>query len=158
MKFLKVLFYTVPFVITVIVVFAFSKKNDIIDLPKYEKPQVETVDQTPKYVEDFLLSNSKLMDIGKFEKIKIQKDNKIFSYKELNETKQKLIQILIYKQLLSKTDEFIKSNNIKIENFQNLIDFYSKIENNVANSKNFIYKLHGSSLHPLDKDFLETLK
>ena len=158
MKFLKIFAYTVPFVITVVVVFAFSKKNEIVDSTKDKKSKTETIDQTPKYVEDFLLSNSKLIDTGKFEKIKIQKDNKTFFYKELNETKQKLIEILIYKQLLSKTDEFIKSNSIKIENFQNLKDFYSKIENNVANGKNFIYKLYGSSLHPLDKDFLETLK
>lgn len=127
-------------------------------MPVVQEIKSTTNETNEKYIDEFIDNNNQILTKERFQKIKIQKDKKTYSFNELAETKQKIIEILLYKQMMTKTEEFIKSNNIKIENHKNLDNFYKKIESDVANNKNALYKLYGASLHPLDKDFLDTLK
>lgn len=155
---LKFAAYLLPFLLTgLFVYYVVENKQTSPSLPKPVAEKTE-VDKITDYINEFVENSSATVAPEQFLKIKIQNNKKIFNFAELNETKQNILKILIYKQVLNKTDEFIKSNGIRIENFETLKDFYKKIENNIVTSKQNIYKIHGSTIHALDKDLLESLK
>lgn len=157
MKILKSIGYCLPFILGGLAIF-FTKEKPI---EKYEETIVISkliADKTAEYVENFIKDSNVVISDEKFSKIKLQKNEKIFKFTELSETKQNILKIMIYKQMLVKTDAFIKDNNIKTEKHNDLQKFQNKLELSIANSRNNIYKIYGTAIHPLDKDFLESLK
>ena len=157
MRILKFIGYCLPFLLGALAV-SFIRVNKHL---KQQEPAVivdsKIQDLTPEYVENFIRDANFAISDAQFAKIKLQKNDKIYKFDELNDTKKNILKIMIYKQMLVKANSFAKDNNIKLENHDNLQKFQNNIESSIANSRNTIYKIYGTAIHPLDKDFLESL-
>lgn len=116
------------------------KKNDA----KMKKNEV---------VDDFIVKNSFILK-DDFSKVALKKDNKVYKFNEISETKQLLLKLFFLKQA--------KESLISIEKTESknadLDEFSKSLDKEILKNKYLIYKLYGSSLHLLDRDFLEAIK
>lgn len=124
--------------------------------------QVEKIeDQKSKSkqdINDFINSCVFLFDEKGFENGKIKKDKKEYGYNDLDESKKSLFRFMAINKSRKKLDIFLLENKIKLADDENLKQFSKKLDEEVDKIKNILYKTHGAALHPLDKDFLESMK
>lgn len=139
-------------------IFAFfvfeQKEKSIVEL----EPKVLIKEINYENINFFIEKNNYVFEENGFEKALVKKDDKIYSYKNLTETKKLIIKMIMLNKIQKNFSNIMDEENLKIIENETLQNFQKKIKTELAKIKDTIYKIHKGQLHPLDKDLLENLK
>lgn len=159
-KYLRSLFYILPFIVGGFVFYKIDLTTTLDEPPKKEGlvDKINTKKSPEDDVNLFLSSNDFIFKSNGYEKFSIKKDGKILGISEIDENKRLLIKIIAFNKARKNLNNFLTEKNLNLDDRQDLKEFSKNIQIEIDKTKNILYKMYEGKLHPLDKDFLETLK
>jgi hypothetical protein len=158
-KMMKFLFYFLPFIFGILV-FIFVQKNPEVAVEKTENVVAKENSEanSQDIINNFIKSNKFAIDEDGISKTLIKKDGKIYSISQMSETQKLLVKLIAINKVKNKLSYFVSENKIDVDKNQEVHNFSKNIQNEIDKTKDMLYKIFQSNLHPLDKDFLEAIK
>lgn len=148
----KFIYYALPFVITILVIFGLEKQNLKIDREEIQKTVQNNNDMFDKWQKTAMLS----LDDSQYDNLKVKKDNFTYNLRELPANKQNIFKLFILGKIKKDCKTMQEGYLLEKQN-----EIVRKIENQcdvqISQIKQKLYNSKGDKTHLFDKKFLEQL-
>jgi hypothetical protein len=151
--FFKIISFIVPLIITCAIFFILNKKPD---LENSNEVVAEVAGVNAEALDNWYKNKSTILKNEFFINLKIKKDEKIISFKDLDNKKQEVFKLMLFAKTKKDCETALMNKDyMENEQYKQLNKFGKDLNEKIIDQKKILYNLYGLTMHPLDKQFLE---